>query len=262
MTLWHETRGQGTDLVLLHGWGMNAAVWEPLLPALQDHYRVTRVDLPGHGFSPLACEPGGDGSASELASWTAMVADSVPENAFWLGWSLGGLLALQAALDPAIRTRGLMMMTATPCFTARDDWPCAMPVDTLQQFAVSLEEDATATLARFLSLQIRGCDNSRQLRKQLQQHFAGRPVAQMTALRSGLSLLRDTDFRNRLSELQIPGSWVYGGRDTLTPACAAATIRDSLPQARVEVIDDAAHVPFLSHPDRVLKALQQLVTEA
>ena len=56
MSLWHETSGSGPDLVLVHGWGMNAGVWSLLLPALQERFRVTVLELPGHGASPFVGE--------------------------------------------------------------------------------------------------------------------------------------------------------------------------------------------------------------
>ena len=48
-----ERFGQGPDLVLLHGWGMNGAVWHGIAQELAAHYRLHLVDLPGFGNSPL-----------------------------------------------------------------------------------------------------------------------------------------------------------------------------------------------------------------
>ena len=47
-----KVAGQGPDLVLLHGWGMNADVWDELAPELARQFRVHCVDAPGHGLSP------------------------------------------------------------------------------------------------------------------------------------------------------------------------------------------------------------------
>ena len=49
--------GQGPALVLLHGWGMNGAIFNPLLEYLNDDFEVLCVDLPGHGKSELV-DPG------------------------------------------------------------------------------------------------------------------------------------------------------------------------------------------------------------
>lgn len=253
MKLWHETNGRGSDLVLLHGWGMNSAVWEPVIDRLDQYFTVTCVDLPGHGLSTLS-----DTESTGLNDWADAIAAVVPDNAIWLGWSLGGLLALQAALHGPTNIRALFMMTATPSFMQRDNWPCAMPQQTLMQFSENLQTDVKTTLTRFLSLQIQGCDNARDLLKQLRSGFAERPAATFHALQTGLAFLRDTDLRESLRTINMPVHWLYGNRDTLTPACAADEIRAMMPSATSQVIDGAAHVPFLSHFDQVMPALLEL----
>jgi pimeloyl-[acyl-carrier protein] methyl ester esterase len=253
MKLWSETNGKGTELVLLHGWGMNSAVWAPIMDQLDQHFSVTCIDLPGHGFSQMA-----DDVEHNLSDWAAAIAKITPENAIWLGWSLGGLVALQAALEQVTRMKALFMMTATPCFMQRDDWPCAMPQSTLMQFSDNLKADVKSTLKRFLSLQIQGCDNSRDLLKQLTTGFAERPAASFHALETGLAFLRNTDLRLLLKDIELPTHWVYGNRDTLTPACAASEINSLLTMATTQTIKGAAHVPFLSHFHQVMPALLQL----
>src|SRR5690606_40237197 len=68
---------------------------------------------------------------SDLEDAVARIADRVPR-AIWLGWSLGGLVALHAALDRPAQVRGLAMLCATPRFVAAPDWPHAMPAETLR----------------------------------------------------------------------------------------------------------------------------------
>lgn len=86
-----------TDLVLLHGWGMNTGVWDALPSTLSADYRLHPIELPGHGgaaFSP---------DWRDLPDWADAVLAQAPEQAVWLGWSLGGLVALQAALEASTR---------------------------------------------------------------------------------------------------------------------------------------------------------------
>ncbi|NHX33796.1 alpha/beta fold hydrolase, partial [Escherichia coli] len=50
--LYWQTVGEGKqDLVLLHGWGLNAQVWQTIIPRIASHFRVHLVDLPGYGRS-------------------------------------------------------------------------------------------------------------------------------------------------------------------------------------------------------------------
>ncbi|MCP5077676.1 MAG: alpha/beta fold hydrolase, partial [Psychromonas sp.] len=48
--------GQGKDLVLLHGWGVNSAVWQPVVELLGKHFRLHLIDLPGFGESKAVAD--------------------------------------------------------------------------------------------------------------------------------------------------------------------------------------------------------------
>ncbi len=244
MMLWHDAQGSGPDLVLLHGWGMNAAVWEPLLPRLQQDFRVTRVELPGHGASPLV--------SGGLPDWAEACLAIAPAQAVWLGWSLGGQVALQAALLQPQRISQLALVTATPSFVQRDDWPSAMPAAVFGQFAAALGSDPAATLRRFLGLQVKGGEDARGLLRRLSAALEERPAAQLAGLEAGLKILLDQDLRSRLGDLQVASHWLFGSRDTLVPAEVASVLPSLLPAARVSLLSGAGHAPFLSHPEECL----------
>jgi pimeloyl-[acyl-carrier protein] methyl ester esterase len=237
-----ETRGRGPDLVLVHGWGMSAAVWRGLPGDLALGHRLTAIELPGHGHSPL------DRGWTALGDWVSACLRSAPPQAVWLGWSLGGLLALAAALREPQRVSALVQVTATPRFVSAPDWPAAMARETLDRFHEGLLEDPATTLQRFLALQVRGSDAGRATLRELRRELAGRPQPHPAALATGLDLLRASDLRDRLPGLPCPSLWLFGERDTLVPATAASGVRALLPTARVATISGAAHAPFLSHP--------------
>ncbi len=249
MNLHVETGGQGPDLVLLHGWGMNLGVWQPIYERLCQRFRVHMIELPGHGASaPL--------HAADLSQWAAACLAVAPQRARWLGWSLGGQVAMAASLAAPERVEQLYLVSATPSFVQRADWPPAMPQRTFKQFADVLADDAHGTLARFLGLQVTGSEHPRETLKQLREAVASRPEASPEGLAQGLQLLLSTDLRERLHRISCPSCWVFGERDTLVPSAAAEAIAALLPQARIERIAGAAHAPFLSHPDASLALLE------
>lgn len=248
MSLWSDSRGSGPDLVLLHGWGMNAAVWESLLPSLRERYRVFRIELPGHGESP---DP-----ATGLQAWAQACLEVAPERAFWLGWSLGGLVAQQVALSAPQRVGGLGLVTSTPSFVQRENWQHAMSAAVFQQFASALMQDPKGTLKRFLALQVQGVGNARTLMRALSAAQERRPAPSSQGLQSGLRILLQEDLRDRLEQLDLPVSWLFGARDTLVPAATASQISERMPSAHITVIEGAAHAPFLSHPQPFLKWLE------
>jgi len=243
----------GEDLVLLHGWGMNAAVWDGLPADLGVGLTQHRIELPGHGDSPfppqLGPGPGG------LWRWADACLDAAPERAVWLGWSLGGLVALAAALRAPRRVRALILMTATPRFVRATDWTPAVTAAALDQFQTELLADPALTLARFLKLQVRGSDQARETLRTLRHEVDRRPAPDPAALALGLTLLQDEDLRGPLPDIRCPSLWLFGGNDTLVPPGVGERVECLMSAAQVRVIPGAAHAPFLSHPDATRDAI-------
>ncbi len=240
-------------LVLVHGWGMNAAVWAPLLPTLSEFCQPLPLELPGHGEQPFHDE-------QHLSDWAAAMLQQAPEGAWWLGWSLGGEVALQAALDQPQRISGLLLTASSPCFVRQDDWPQAMPRGTLTGFAESLAQDYQGTLGRFLALQVRGSDAGRTQLRQLKEGLVQRPMADPAALAAGLNLLRETDLRSDLANLDCQSQWLFGERDSLVPIGLADALTALLPAAPIRRLSGAAHAPFLSHSEDWLHWVRKAMT--
>jgi pimeloyl-[acyl-carrier protein] methyl ester esterase len=246
-----------TPLVLIHGWGMNAGVWAGLPETLKARFRAVALDLPGHGGAPFAP------AQWSLDHWAraclSQAAAEGAERAIWLGWSLGGLVALQAARLAPERIDALVLLAATPRFVRAADWQVAVPEGTLGQFHDGLLADAAGTLERFLTLQVRGSENARGLLRQLRAGIAARPAAYPAALRTGLMLLREEDLRGPLPDIRPPALWVFGERDTLVPAAASERVALLMPEARVRVIPGAGHAPWLSHGDATTAAIDEFL---
>jgi pimeloyl-[acyl-carrier protein] methyl ester esterase len=248
MTLYMQASGDGPDLVLLHGWGLHGGVWDTLVPLLEPAFRVSRVDLPGHGRSAWQ-EPDG------LEGMARAVLECVPERAAWLGWSLGGLVAARAALAAPERIERLVMIAATPSFVRRPDWSSAMAPEVLEAFADDLRRDYRRTLQRFLALQVPGSDAAEVVLRELRARLLQRGQPSPEALRAGLEILRTADLRGCLAEIACPVLFLMGGRDTLVPAAAAEQAAARMPNARVEVVAGAGHAPFLATPATVAKRI-------
>ncbi|HEY0634721.1 MAG TPA: pimeloyl-ACP methyl ester esterase BioH [Gammaproteobacteria bacterium] len=247
-----EVRGTGPDLVLLHGWGLHGGLFRSLADRLAPHFRLHLVDLPGHGRSVM---PEGDYT---LASIAAYIAAHVPAHAAWLGWSLGGRVALMAAINGAAISR-LILIGANPAFIQRDDWPHGMPAAELQQFADALRDDYKSTLQRFLAVQSRGSERAREELRALRDELFAHGEPHPEALAGGLEILRGADLREHLAAIQQPVLVIHGERDTLAPIAAAEFTARSLPHGRLLAIPGAGHAPFISHPDQVVAALLEFL---
>ncbi len=230
-------------LVLIHGWGFNGAVWDSLLPALQVHFELTVIDLPGYRQRPLL----------EIMNLQAMVEDvakQVPEQAIWLGWSLGGQVALQAALEMPERISQLILVGATPKFVQGDGWREAIKQKILDDFGSELIRSRETTIGRFLTLQMLGVQGGKERIKELKTALSMEP--QPGTLEAGLEILNQSDFREQLAMIQQSAHWIMGERDQLVPVSAGEEAADRMPHGSVSVIEGAGHAPFLSHAERFL----------
>lgn len=90
----HDSSGAGPLTVLVHGITEDRRTFDPLLPLLEPHYRVLRVDLRGHGASPTADSYGLDAMADDVAAVVQSIGGGSPSDApLVIGHSLGGAVA-------------------------------------------------------------------------------------------------------------------------------------------------------------------------
>jgi len=254
MTLYTHTTGTGPDLVLIHGWGLHAGIWEHFVPLLVPHFRVTCVDLPGHGRS------GWQGEES-LDAMTEAVLTVTPAAASWLGWSLGGLVATRAALIAPASVTALVTIASTPCFVRKPDWQSAMLPVLLETFAAELAQDYVRTLNRFLALQVRGSDHAGEVLKALRALLLVHGEPNPAGLRAGLEVLHTADLRHSLGDIGCPALLLAGERDTLVPVSAALAASKLIPDAQLEVIKGAGHAPFIAQPEAVAKQVEHFLCE-
>lgn len=246
MSLHVETTGDGPDVVLLHGWGMNGAVWNELVSLLSPRFRLHAVDLPGHGESVMREMNGIDDVADHVAR-------HAPKRCAACGWSLGGQVALAWARRAPSQVTRLALIATSPCFVQREDWPHAITAVVWRDFAEALAHDSGATLRRFVALQAKGDARTGRVVRRLREVLS--PQADANALQQGLAILLRTDLRQRLCEVAQPTLVMHGGQDALTPPAAAAYLSKALADARLAMIDGAAHAPFVSDPGAAARHL-------
>jgi pimeloyl-[acyl-carrier protein] methyl ester esterase len=248
-----ETVGVGPDLVLIHGWAMHGGIFAPFTPLLAERFRVHVVDLPGHGFSR------DDAAPVDARAWASRIAEQTPARAIWAGWSLGGVVALHAALDMPERVRSLVEIAASPKFVAAPDWPHAVQPAILTEFGGGLRKDYRATIERFLALELIGAPNAQAMLRDLKERVFERGDPAMCTLVEGLAVLDATDLRAQLSVLAMPSLWIAGRRDRLIPAEAMRW--SSQQSGKGEFVEiDSGHAPFLSHAREVADAICDFAT--
>ena len=235
------------DVVLLHGFTHTGASWGPVVAALAERYRALAPDIRGHGAAAGRSPVTLDGVLEDLTA-------AAPERFTLVGYSMGGRIALHAALAPGIapRVERLMLIGASPGIAdpaeraerrAADD----RLADEVEQ--MSIEEFArrwaqTPVLAG-QPPRVEAAVHADRLRNQL-AGLAG-------ALR-GLGTGALPPLWDRLSEVRAPTTLIVGERDVKFRTIADEMVL-ALPTADVAVIAGAGHAVHLEAPERVAEAV-------
>jgi pimeloyl-[acyl-carrier protein] methyl ester esterase len=180
------------------------------------------------------------------------VLPAVPSGAAVLGWSLGGMVALELARQHPRHLRALVLVATTPKFLAGPDWEHGLPPAVLDEFSAGLSDDYRRTVQNFLALQTRGDEHALQTLRTLRSRLASHGEPDPAALATGLGILREADLRDSLPRIALPALVVAGEHDRLTPPGAGQALASALPAARFRLIERSGHAPFLSHPADVL----------
>lgn len=240
--LHYASYGSGTPIVFLHGWGVNSAVWQPILALFSAHYQVITIDLPGFASNQdIQPEP------YNLAEITALIAETIDFPAVYVGWSLGGLVATELACQYPDKILALVTVASSPYFLATDHWPGIAP-QVLKNFHQQLVDNAENTIKGFLKIQAMGSPNIRQEIKQITALVMSFPVPEKKVLDDALTILEQADLRTQLVNITQPFLRVYGRLDSLVPKGVIERISYLTTDSDEYVFTQASHAPFISEP--------------
>lgn len=230
--------GSGPALVCVHGWGVSSTLWDPLVARTRKQIKTHAVDLPGHGHSQAG--------AVGLNNWTDAVLDVAPTSAVYMGWSLGGLMCMQAAHRNPERVRGLILVDSLPRMLRGPDWAWGMKASAVSETARGLRNDYITTLQEFLMQQVLGEPGARHLVRQTRSQLLSNPPVR-EGLEHGLDILHEADLRATLPKINVPVLVINGERDRMCHPDGARWMAEQLPNAESWIVPRAAHAPFLSH---------------
>ncbi|MBP0132752.1 MAG: alpha/beta fold hydrolase, partial [Nitrosospira sp.] len=186
------------------------------------------------------------------------VAEVLPDDCTVCGWSLGGQVSVELALQLPQRVKKLMLVSTTPCFIKRKDWRWGMEEEMLQLFMKNLNRDYVTTLDRFLSLQVKGSIDTTAVLEKLRASFSHDRKLNETSLQAGLQILLTTDLRNKIEKISQPVVLMHGENDIITHPSAARWMHQQLPSSELVMVPSCGHAPFLSHPDNFITKLIQM----
>jgi pimeloyl-[acyl-carrier protein] methyl ester esterase len=224
---------------------MNSHVWTPIRQALLELGQVTYIDLPGHGVNQAL-------TLGTLNQAIERISPSIPYNASLIGWSLGGLIAQALAQSNPERVQALSLIASTPKFVNDAQWSHGLAPEVLQTFANNLQSDYVGTVKRFFALQFLGLKADNKAVNQLRETIMAAP-ASPAALADGLAILGSADFTNQ--PVKQPTQWLLGRLDKLIPVSLAEAL-PTMGYTHINVLPNAAHVPFVTHPELFMQTLR------
>ena len=243
-----------SELVLLHGWGMNQGVWQLVQPELTFLYSgsVRSIDLPGFGNSNSCPSPYNLHDAAEIVS------EQLSPGSILMGWSLGGLFALYIAKHWPNKVAKVILVASSPFFAEADDWP-GIKASVLEQFKEQLVNNREKTIGLYLSIQDMLSESARDDIKQLKHLLNQYSAPKSEALSAGLNILQNDDLRNVFAHCPVPVKAIFGRLDALVPYKAINKMAALNTEFEYEVLDKASHAPFISHKKEFLSAVKSML---
>lgn len=247
--------GNGQDLVFLHGWAMHSGIWQEVSASLGQHARVHLIDLPGHGESAID-------QSGTLQHWVDTVGKILPPHCIVVGWSLGGQIAMELALQYPKVVQKLVLIATTPCFIKKIDWPSGAEPKLLELFWENLKKNYKVTIQRFLTLQMTGDESGVQNVQKLRKRFFERKQPDALGLEQGLAILQTSDLRSRVTKIQQPVLLLHGENDVITHINAAQWMRQQIEKSQLVTFSHCGHAPFLSYPEQFVACLNEFRTNS
>jgi len=232
-----ERDGAGPPIVLLHGFGQTGRCWGPLAPALARLRTVVRLDAPGHG------DTGGEGA--DLPDTAHLMAEAGGP-AVYLGYSMGGRMALQLAVDRPDVVEALIVLGATPGIEDSAERAARHAADRalaarIRDGGVPAFVDHWLALPMFAGLPPEGRfederrrNSAEGLATSLERAGTGNQAPQW----------------DRLATIAVPTLVVAGEDDERYAAIAARTAAAIGPHATTALVPGAGHSAHLEQPER------------
>jgi len=243
--------GSGPSLVFFHGLGWTHALWAAAFDRYAERYRVIAGDTRGHGESG---KPAGPYSIARFAAdWIGVLDALDVKNPILVGFSQGGMIAQQLAVNAPSRYKALFLA----CTTSATN-----PVSfaNMEKRVNAMETEGPAVAARLALESVFSPAYRSAHAAQAEQFIRWRTAADPVSLASAMLATRDYDVRAGLGSLSMPRRVVCGGADTLTPPARVAETASGLGTALYS-IEGSGHMVQIEQPERFYAELDLFLLE-
>jgi pimeloyl-ACP methyl ester carboxylesterase len=250
--LHYQEKGEGTPLVLIHGYTSLHYTWNKVFEPLSKKFRVISVDLKGFGFS---AKPDGDYTRREQAVLVRGLLDHLKIEKAWLaGSSMGGEVSLNVALQEPKRVEGLILIgSAGVKFEARSRSSAdSFKIPFLGRVFASLlllSEDAVRN-----GLKRSYFDDSKITAKDVRLYHI--PLTSNNGQRAAARAIQQWGLHpveNELGKINVPALIVWGAEDRVVPLEAGQKMNSLIENSELKVYENIGHLPQEESPQRVVE---------
>lgn len=227
-------------LILIHGWGCDSGIWSKLVPFLSAHFDTCLMDLPGYGDSLFSEK------FWNKKHWLEEFAQALPNHALLCGWSLGGMIAMQLAAHFPKKVRRLITISATPKFSAGEDWSSGVSKKKLVEMQAALKDNPQKLLKQFQGWVSKGDKDIKKVLTALRETM----IIENTSvyhqvLLASLDYLVHLDIRNEAARIQQPWLAIQGKNDVLVSSNSLVGYTN----LEFAEVSEAGHAPMICHAE-------------
>ena len=240
----------GAPVLLLHGWGSNARLMQPIAEALADRYRVYNLDLPGHGLSPLPPEPWGVPEHAALVEH--LLEERIGAPTTLIGHSNGGRIALYMASEPNPSPWIHRLVLVSPSgITPRRTWKYHVKKNVARALKAPfgilpepLREFGLDWLRHSLVWRMLGSSDYRALSGVMRQTFVKTVTCHLD---------------DRVHRIEVPVLLFWGDRDEAVSREQMQTLESTIPNAGLVILPKAGHYGYLDDPQTFIAATRHFL---
>ncbi|MDA1086463.1 MAG: alpha/beta hydrolase [Verrucomicrobia bacterium] len=198
---------------------------------------------------PAACSPYASALLARL--------ERQKQPAIVAGWSMGGIIALEAATLAPERLSGLAMIGSTSRFTATDDYACGQDPALVRAMQHALRRDPRGTLTEFFSLVYAP---QTPLPEQIEANLREALTIEASSLQHGLDYLGTIDLRGRIATLQTSIGLFHGDADQIIPHAASRFIAGEATSGVLQLLEGRGHALPVAQTSELAEALRNWIS--
>lgn len=254
-------QGAGPPVVFIHGQGADLSSFAPVYPALEGQVRIVALDIPGFGKSD---KPEPHISTEFYRDLLGVLVRELGLERPWLvGHSFGGLIALMYAEAQPVRVAGLTLIDSA----GFHDYPLAAQIAFGQAFSVDAILNTPLAVARdnYYRSTIRQVtplvEAFIETRMKLLENKTVEYLNFARTLRANLELLFSKHYLLDPPRFEFPIHLIHGRQDQLVPLSGAITAESLFPHARLDILEDCGHFPFMEYSEQFNTLLVEFLLE-